>query len=210
MKILKSIALALIILIAGLQLGMLAQSYGMAHSNYNFTYPGEHVTPTERQEILRTLDILQEGYDKRDSALSDVYLEQTVSKDDILILGTSSNEVFVGYAQAKDLFESDWESWGAVTFNFQQAHISKYQDTAYFVTRGRVVMDLLSLTFPLRVSGVLIKEHSMWLIHKLQFQFDLPLPQILLSLLFSMLLTVDAALMLILFVARKLFYKRQK
>lgn len=210
MKILKSVALVLIILIVGLQLGILAQSYGMAHSDFNFTYPDERVTPAERQEILHTLDILQEAYDKRDVTMSDAYLAQTVSKDDILILGTSSDEIFTGYDQAKDLFESDWASWGAVKFNFQQAHISTYQDTAYFVTRGSVVMDLLRLTFPLRVSGVLVKEQSTWLIHKLQFQFDLPLPQILLSLLFSMILIIDTLFMLILFIAGRLFDKRRK
>ena len=203
MKVLKVSAINLVVLIVGLQLGLVVSSHYSAQSTFNYSYPGEHVTPEDKQEILRTLDILQQAYEERDLTKTDVYLGQILAKDDILILGTDPTEVFTGYREAKKLFESDWEYWGTVKFNFPQAHISTYQNTAYFVTRGKVIMDLGNLTVPLRVSGMLVKDNATWRIHKLQFQFDISLILVLFSFLISLVLVVNVAMMLVIFIVRR-------
>ena len=53
-----------------------------------------------RSEIINALHISQDGRPLSDPARIDTFLERNFSKDDILILGTSSQEIVFGFEQA--------------------------------------------------------------------------------------------------------------
>ena len=103
------------------------------------------------------------------------FATQLFSPDDIVILGTMPDEVFIGHEQATELLESDWRSWGDCRFLMENAQISASGDVAWFSTLGTVRMDGANVVLPLRLSGVLVEEDGVWKFQQLQFQFDLKL-----------------------------------
>lgn len=126
-----------------------------------------------RLEILSQLWKFQDGYSKRDPEIINAFMESLYSKDNILILGTMPEEVFIGYERATQLVKTDWESWGDCKFGIDSAHISSSGNTAWFSTRGYVEFDMSRLlVLPLRLSGVLVKEDHEWKFRQQQFQFD--------------------------------------
>jgi len=149
----------------------------------------------DREGVLKTLAILQEGYEKRDLTKIDFYFENTMSKEGLLILGTNPKEIFVGTEAVKKLLYGDWKYWGKVKFNLEEAHITQYSNVAYFVTGGEVKIHIWKIRFPLRVTGIMIREDSKWFINKLQFQYDFNTNYII----FSMLASIGLLVSLILF-----------
>lgn len=127
----------------------------------------------DRKEILNVLVTLQEGYDKRDISKIQYYIDNTMNTECILVLGTNPNEIFIGNEGVKRLFYGDWKYWGKVKLNLEHPHISQMNNMAYIAIRGEVKIDIWKIRFPLRLTGVMSKESSKWLINKLQFQYDL-------------------------------------
>ena len=101
-------------------------------------------------------------------------MQSLYSRENILILGTMPNEVYIGYEAASQLVKSDWESWGDCRFDIDSANISVSGNTAWFATRGLVEFDLSGLlVIPLRLTGVMVKEDQVWKFQQQQFQFDI-------------------------------------
>jgi len=96
--------------------------------------------PTDtKHEIINVLQILQKGYLERNLAEVDRYMEMLFNKDeDNIIIGTSDEEWFFNYDEAKELITSDWEWWGDVTFNIDETIISTAEDIVWLTTSGTV------------------------------------------------------------------------
>ncbi len=129
---------------------------------------------TARKAIILQLKKFQDGYSRRDLKEIDTFMQSLYSRENILILGTMPNEVYIGYEAASQLVKSDWESWGDCRFDIDSANISVSGNTAWFATRGLVEFDLSRLlVIPLRLTGVMVKEDQVWKFQQQQFQFDI-------------------------------------
>lgn len=159
--------------------------------NYNIGNANEE----DREAILNTLGILQEGYDKRDLSKIDYYIEKTMNNQCIHVLGTNPDEIFIGNEGVKRLLYGDWKYWGNVKLNIEHAHITQFNDIAYIAVRGEIKIDIWKIRFPLRLTGVMAKKSSEWLINNLQFQYDINTNFII----FAMIASVGLSASLILF-----------
>ena len=137
-------------------------------------FSGGDAPDSVRQAIIGQLNKFQDGYSGRDTSQVDTFMESLYSRENVLILGTSPGEVFIGYDRAASLVRSDWESWGDCRFMIDSANISSKGDVAWFATKGYVEFDLSKmLVLPLRLSGVMVKEDQVWKFRQQQFQFDI-------------------------------------
>jgi len=134
-----------------------------------------------RFEISEVLEVFDEGYTARDLTKAGSFSEGLFDQDNMVILGTMPQEIYIGFENAVDLVRSDWQAWGDCRFDVENAHVSSQGDVAWFSTIGYVEFDLTSLlVLPLRLSGVLVKDDTEWRMQHLQFQFDLDLGYLLL------------------------------
>jgi hypothetical protein len=147
------------------------------------SYNTGDISSTERENVLKTLRILQDGYTKRDVSDIDKCVEKTFSTHNVLILGTNPTEILTGKDGAKGLLYGDWAYWGDVKLHLDGSRFDQYDNMVYMATSGEIKIDLWHLKLPLRITGVLVKENSNWLISKLQFQYDLNTNLIIFSLL---------------------------
>jgi hypothetical protein len=145
---------------------------------------GEGNAPREiRDSIMTQLKYFEKGYLERDLEKVEEYCQRLISKEDILILGTMPQEIFIGYEAATDLIGSDWEYWGDVYYLMDQSSISVENDVAMVSTIGYVEFDMSRfLVLPLRFSAVMVKEDADWKFHQMQFQFDLDIVKVLMIL----------------------------
>jgi hypothetical protein len=194
------------LVLAGLTLALIITTKMLVipHQEYQddpslFLYDSGNASPEIRAEILKQLDIFQEGYEQRDTSILGSYMEQLFSQENILILGTMPGEIYSGYEEAADLVSSDWLYWGDVKLMAESSNISAIDSVAWFSMIGHVVFDLSSwLDLPLRVSGVMVEEDGGWLFQQIQFQFDMDTSWVLL-------LIVLLSLMLLLSTARLVY-----
>ena len=135
---------------------------------------------TVRSQILRQLTRFQDGYSKRDTSILQSFATELFSPDNILILGTMPREIRTTPNRAIQLVEEDWRIWGDCRFLMENANISASGGTAWFATIGTVKMDGIGLVLPLRLTGVMVNENSIWKFQQLQFQFDMDLSWLLL------------------------------
>ncbi len=176
----------LTLIFALLLLGLLIRTLQNPHEEYYgasdaFIFSKGNAPEDVRAEIIHQLQRFQEGYTKRDTSLVDPFMQELFSQENVAILGTMPNEIFVGPDEAGWLVKSDWESWGDCTFLVDRAHISTHGDVAWISTIGYVKFDICSLlVMPLRLSAVSVNEGGTWKFQQMQFQFDLDLGFILL------------------------------
>lgn len=150
------------------------KAYYDTNDEYIFS-PGSAPSST-RSEIITQLEKFQAGYTRRDLDQVDKFMEQLFSKDNLLVLGTLPDEIFIGHDEVSKLIYSDWNAWGDVKFLIDTANISSAGDAAWISTIGYVRFDLPKfLVLPLRFSAVMVKEDLEWKFHSMQFQFDLNL-----------------------------------
>ncbi|MBC7914289.1 MAG: nuclear transport factor 2 family protein [Pyrinomonadaceae bacterium] len=127
-------------------------------------------------------------------------VEKTFSSKDIFILGTNPSETFTGKEGAKRLLHGDWAYWGEVKFLLDGSRMDQYNNAVYVAMGGEIKIDIWHLRFPLRITAVMLKENSNWLISKLQFQYDMNTNLIIFSLLtaigFSVSLVLTLAMLL--------------
>lgn len=91
------------------------------------------------KEIIENLRFFQEGYIKRDLDSIDNFMDTLFDKNDnILIVGTSDGEWCIGYEEAKNLFLSDWEYWGDLRIDIEEAVISLTDNAALVFVPGTV------------------------------------------------------------------------
>ena len=178
MKIIRSILLTIFL---GLVISILLFVVGRTDNRYidaaeEFPLSKGSAPDNVRSEILQSLMDFQDGYTYRDVSQVEDFTSRLFSANEIIILGTMPDEVYIGIERAAQLIESDWKYWGDCQFLMQNAHISATNNVAWFSTIGTVQMDGINVTLPLRLSGVLVKnENEIWKFQKLQFQFDLNL-----------------------------------
>jgi hypothetical protein len=139
-------------------------------------YTKGNAAESVRSEILAQLYKFQNGYTRRDKDQVDTFMEALFSREDLLVLGTMPDEVYIGSDEVSDLIYADWNAWGDCTFLMDRAHISTIGDVAWISTVGYVEFDLSRhLVLPLRLSAVMVKEEAVWKFRSMQFQFDLSL-----------------------------------
>lgn len=93
----------------------------------------------QHSEVREVLHKFQEGYTERNQEKVDEFMgELFVNGDEIYAVGTATGELFLGFDQVKDLIKSDWEYWGDVNINWENARIDIKDDTAFFASRGTV------------------------------------------------------------------------
>ena len=135
-----------------------------------------------REEIIQQLHKFQDGYIRRDISILHPFMEQMFSQEDILILGTQPNEVLDNYKRATVLVRSDWKTWGDCTFLMDKSHVSTSGNVAWVSTAGYVEFDMSRfLVLPLRLSAVMAKENEVWKFRHMQFQFDLDVSSLLVT-----------------------------
>ncbi|MPM27978.1 hypothetical protein SDC9_74495 [bioreactor metagenome] len=90
-------------------------------------------------EIRQVLERFQQGYSERNLEKVDTFVEELFIKgEDTCVLGTATGELFLGSDEVKELIKGDWEYWGNVNINWEDAHISMKNQAAWFSTTGTV------------------------------------------------------------------------
>ena len=151
-------------------------------SEGDFVFSKGNAPAHVRSEVLQRLRQFQDGYTQRDTSVLQPFMEQLFSQDNILVLGTQPREVLSSYDRATALVSSDWRRWGDCTFLMDKAHISSSGDVAWLSTIGYVEFDMCRLlVLPLRLSAVMVKENDFWRFQQMQFQFDLDVTSLLVT-----------------------------
>lgn len=82
---------------------------------------------------------LQEGYTERNLDSIDKFVRETfINSYDICILGTGTEELFLGIERVKELFENDWKYWGDVKLDLNNLYIDIKNEIAWFHIIGVV------------------------------------------------------------------------
>ncbi len=176
MKLLNNV---LIICGLGLALFTLTRTFKIPHKSYydspdNYAFARGNADPRTRRQIEQKLMQFQEGYKARDTSILDYFMDDLFSQENILILGTMPNEIYITYKEAKGLVRSDWLSWGDVTLLIRNANISSAGNVAWISTIGFVKFDISRfLVLPLRFTGIMALGDFGWKFQQAQFQFDL-------------------------------------
>jgi len=175
---------------------ILWQTFSNPHSD---KYNGEEIYPFSkgnaqaeiRENISSQLEYFANGYEKRDLENLDKFCKRLISKENILILGTMPTEIYSGYESASELIRTDWLYWGDVSFLMDFANISVKDSVAWISTIGYVEFDMSRfLVLPLRFSGLMVNEDSIWKFQQMQFQFDLDNMKILITIILLLLISI--------------------
>lgn len=90
-------------------------------------------------ELIEVLNIFEEAYIQRDVNKIDNFMDGLFHKDEnIIIVGTGGSEWCIGYEEVKDIFLGDWEYWGDLRINADEASIIPLGNTALIYTTGTV------------------------------------------------------------------------
>lgn len=91
----------------------------------------------EKTAIKNLLSIFKEGYQRRNINEVETFVANTFyNTDDVVIIGTGTGELEIGYNQIIELIKEDWLYWGAVDFDIDQAYIDCSKDVAWFYLPG--------------------------------------------------------------------------
>ena len=183
------------------------KEYYDSHDSYIFSKGNapEHV----RTEIIQLLKKFQDGYTKRDTSQVKSFIQQLFSEENIFILGTMPHEICIGHKEVSRLVFADWYRWGDCTFLIDNANISTNGNVAWISTIGYVKFDLSSLlVLPLRLTAVIVKEKDVWKFQQIQFQFDLDLTFVLVTLILMIIWSMISMIKLVFVTIR--FLKQPK
>jgi hypothetical protein len=102
---------------------------------------------TDLQAVRETLQMFQDGYDRRDLTLLDEFRKLFFSTDELEVIGTGATvpgdeEWCLGPETASDLVRNDWEGWGDLRLDVVDARIHVLGDVAWLATGGTVTMTL--------------------------------------------------------------------
>ena len=108
------------------------------HKKQDFTNFERSIFPSKgnateelRKEIFSALHISKSGKPLSEPSKIDTFLERHYSKENILILGTSSEEVIFGFNQARQFKHGDIDFLKNVRFDTKKAYISVHNDAAW-------------------------------------------------------------------------------
>lgn len=92
-----------------------------------------------KNELIKVLDIFQEGYIERDLNKIDSFMGTLFDKnEDVIVIGTSNGECCLNYDEVKDIFLSDWEYWGDLRIKTDEALIVPLGNAALIYVPGTV------------------------------------------------------------------------
>jgi hypothetical protein len=120
-QVLKVLFVSILLLFSLLIFHQPHKAYFETNDEYIFS-PGNAPGST-RSEILTQLEKFQAGYSMRDLDQVEKFMEQLFSKDNLLVLGTMPDEIFIGHEEVSKLIYSDWNAWGDVKFMINTANI---------------------------------------------------------------------------------------
>lgn len=92
-----------------------------------------------KNELIEVLNIFQEGYVERDINKIDSFMNALFDKNEsVIVVGTSNGEWCLSYEEVKEIFLSDWEYWGDLRINIDEASIVSRGNTALIYVPGTV------------------------------------------------------------------------
>ena len=130
---------------------------------------GEELPEELREAALRPLKLLNGYYEKRDPGQADACIDETMLPDNMRILGPNPDEIFYGRQGAKWLLQGDWKHWGQLALDVEQTALSRAGNALCFVLRGKIRLDYVRFRIPIRITGILEEQDTLWYISKLQF-----------------------------------------
>lgn len=116
------------------------------------------------QQVVAALEGWAAAYGDKDA---DAYAAAFGDGDDVLLLGTGSDEVVVGRDKIAELLRRDFEEAESVLVNLGGLQVSSNGDVAWAVTHDAAVEATIGgqhLTMPLRITTVLRRTDGHWLI----------------------------------------------
>ncbi|MGB5849829.1 MAG: nuclear transport factor 2 family protein [Ignavibacteriaceae bacterium] len=171
----------------------------------SYIYSKGNAPEEVRSEIIHQLNKFQDGYTKRDTSKIKLFTDELFSKENVLVLGTMPNEVLRNHKAATRLVFADWYRWGDCTFLINNSNISSSGNVAWISTIGYVKFDLSSLlVLPLRLTGIMVKENNVWKFQQMQFQFDLDLTNVLVTIVLMIIWSLISLLFLMFVIVRSL------
>jgi hypothetical protein len=98
------------------------------------------------EQVRQVLQRFQDYYTHRDPALLDTFLE-LLADDDLEVIGAnglrpSEGEWYLGKSAARELFLGDWQSWGDLHLDVQNATIRVNGKSAWLSATGTVSMNI--------------------------------------------------------------------
>jgi hypothetical protein len=152
------------------------------------------------EDVRKLLFAFSEGYASRDLAAVDDFMKIFAQDDHlefIAVGGVSPGRGTwrVGRDGVRDLIRSDWEYWGSITVDTENAHISVVDDVAWLSTAATITTDDDTEEFigdkvevkgpvhnvstgdtrtkPLRMTAVLMKQEGEWKFQQIHFSFSI-------------------------------------
>lgn len=173
-RVLSALAVALLTF-GGFAFGFVS-SLHLKHStptglNHQYLLQAGDAPPPVRGEVLVSLRAFQEGYIKRDPRELDSFMRRLFPEnDDILIMGTDSDEWVRGYGAVARFIKDDWQYWGDFRFEVDDSIVWAHGDVAWIVSEG--VSHGQRSDRPVRFSAILTRNGHNWLFRQVQFQLD--------------------------------------
>jgi hypothetical protein len=95
-------------------------------------------------EIKQVLQCFQDGYTVRDVENLDEFMKLFVLGEDAELIGIGAsarneNEWFQGAERIREIIESDWQYWGDVRLDVQEAKITVKDEVAWLSTVGTIL-----------------------------------------------------------------------
>lgn len=91
------------------------------------------------KKLMDVLNIFEEAYIQRDVKNIDKFMAALFDKNEnVIVLGTSGDELCIGYEEVKNIFLSDWEYWGDLRIKADEATIIPLGNTAVIYTNGTI------------------------------------------------------------------------
>ncbi|WP_454054289.1 nuclear transport factor 2 family protein [Clostridium sp. Marseille-Q7071] len=98
-----------------------------------------HDSTEDHRDIREVLRQFQVGYTERDIEKVDAFMDKLfIIGEDVSVLGTSTEELFLGSEEVKTLIRDDWKYWGDFNMDWEMAHISVEDEVAWFATTASV------------------------------------------------------------------------
>ena len=103
------------------------------------TIPIKKTEEDPAEAIYRVLQKFQDAYILRDVSKVDSFLDELFVKNESLqIIGTGQNEWCVGCQEARELFIWDWEYWGDLKLDIDNAFIHNSGNVGWLTVKGVV------------------------------------------------------------------------
>lgn len=90
-------------------------------------------------KLREVLNIFEQAYIERDVNKIDIFMDRLFDKDEnVVVVGTSGDELCIGYEQVREIFLGDWEYWGDLRIKADEATIVPLGNTAVIYTTGTI------------------------------------------------------------------------